>query len=99
MKNKRKIFKTIFILSFLPYIILVLISSYYAIFGNDIYAFMGGYIRTDYGMKAFLDTLTWNCLILTFIPVLPIIAIYQIIFIIIYVINKFKNSITKIKKI
>ena len=41
MKNKRKKTKIVFILSFSPYIILILISLYYAIFGNDIYAFMG----------------------------------------------------------
>ena len=99
MKNKRKISKTFFILSFLPYIILVLISSYYAIFGNDIYAFMGGYIRTDYGMTAFLDTLTWNCLILTFIPILPISLIYQIIYILIYIYKRIsKKHLNKITK-
>ena len=92
MKNKRKISKTIFILSFLPYIILVLISLYHAIFGQDIYGFLGGYIRTVYGMEAFLNTLVWNSLGLCFIPVLPIIAIYQII----YVINKFKNKLKKL---
>ena len=92
MKNKRRIAKIIFILSFLPYIILLLISLYHAIFGNNVYAFLGGYIRTDYGITAFLDTLVWNALGLCFIPVLPTVAIYQIIFIIINIKNKLRKS-------
>ena len=92
MKNKRKIAKVIFILSFFPYIILVLISLYYAIFGHDIYAFLGGYIRTDYGITAFLDTLVWNALGLCFLPILPTVAIYQIIFTIMYSRKKFSKK-------
>lgn len=92
MRKRSNITKILFILSFLPYIILILISLYHAIFGNDIYAFLGGYIRTDYGMKAFLDTFVWNVLSLCFIPVLPIVAIYQIIFIIIKIKNKLRKS-------
>ena len=90
--KKNNITKIIFILSFLPYIILVVISLYHAIFGHDIYAFLGGYIRTDYGVEAFLDTLVWNALGLCFIPVLPIVAIYQIIFIIIKMKNKLRKN-------
>ena len=97
MKNKKRISKIIFILSFLPYIVLILISLYYAIFGHDVYAFLGGYIRTDYGMTAFLDTLIWNVLSLCFIPVLPVIATYQIIFIIIHLIRYIKNKKKKTK--
>ena len=90
--NKGKITKIIFILSFLPYIILILISLYYAIFGHNVYAFLGGYIRTDYGIKAFLDTLIWNVLRLCFIPVLPAVVIYQMIFLIIKIKNKLRKS-------
>ena len=85
---KKNITKIIFILSFLPYIILILVSLYYAIFGHDVYAFLGVYIRTDYGVKAFLDTLLWNVLTLCYIPVLPVISVYQILYIII---NKLIN--------
>lgn len=92
MKNKKRNFKIIFMLSFTPYIILLAISLYYAIFGHEVYAFLGGHIRTDYGITAFLDTLTWNALRLCYIPILPIIATYQIIYIIIHFIKYQKNK-------
>lgn len=90
MKNKSKISKIIFIFSFLPYIILLLISLYYTIFGYEVYTFVGVYVRTIYGIEAFLDTLVWNALVLCIIPVLPTVAIYQIIFIIIKIKNKLR---------
>lgn len=91
MKNKSKISKIFFILSFLPYMVLLLISLYYAIFGYEVHTFLGAYVRTVYGIAAFLDTLVWNALVLCVIPVLPTVAIYQIIFTIIKIKNKLKQ--------
>jgi len=79
----KKIFKTIFMLSFLVYAILIFISLYYAIFGYDVYTLiLPTYVKTIYGIDAFVETLTINVLTLTFIPVLPIILIYQLIYLI-----------------
>ena len=50
-------------------------------------------------MTAFLDTLTWNCLILTFIPILPISLIYQTIYILICIYKRIsKKHLNKITK-
>lgn len=88
--NKKKIFKIIFVLSFLPYIILVLISIYYACFGYDVYTWiLAEYVRTIYGMDAFIETLFWNSLMLClYIPILPIVVIYQIIYVVVLIIRK-----------
>lgn len=90
MKNKK--LKIIFLLSFLPYIILIIISLYYAIFGHNVSDWLGHYIRTDYGMEAFLDTLFLNALGLCFLPVLPTVAVYQIVYIILFIIKKLNKK-------
>ena len=88
--NKNKIFKVIFILSFLPYIILALISLYYAIFGYDVYTWIKPvYTRTIYGMDAFFNSLIWN--LLSWIPILILVIIYQIIYTIIIVVKRIKK--------
>ena len=87
--NRKKIAKIIFILSFLPYIILILISLYHAVYGYDVYTLIKPqYVRTIYGIEAFGESLVWNALVLCVIPVLPIVFIYQITYIIINVIIK-----------
>lgn len=91
MENKT--FKLIFKISFLLYIILILISLYYAIFGYDVYTWiLPTYVRTIYGIEAFLETITWNFLRLCIIPVIPIVALYQVIYIILFIMKKIKQK-------
>ena len=89
--NKNKIFKIIFWISFLTYIILFLISVHSAIFGHHVYTWIGNqYIRTIYGIEAFTETIIWYGLRLCVIPVLPTVLIIQIIYVVIYTKNKRK---------
>lgn len=88
-KKKVKISRIIFIISFVPYIILILISLYYAIFGYDVYTWiLPVYKGTIYGFDAFRETLLWNLIILCYIPILPILLIYQLIYFVRYLIKK-----------
>lgn len=90
---KNKILKLLFKISFLPYIILILISLYYAIFGYDVYTWiLPTYVKTIYGIEAFINTITWNFLGLCIIPIIPIIALYQIIYILLFIIRKNKQK-------
>ena len=87
--NKNKTFKMIFLISFVPYIILILISTYHAIFGYNVYTWIKPqYIETIYGIEAFVETLMWNGIKFSVIPMLPIILIFQIIYILIYLKNR-----------
>lgn len=87
--TKKKIFKVLFFISFLPYIILILISIYHAILGYDIYTWINHqYVETINGIDAFTETLFWNGITFSIIPILPISLIYQIIYIVIYFKNK-----------
>lgn len=95
MKNRKlSISKIIFWCSFIPYIVIILISLYYAINGHDVKAFVSGdYIRTDYGLTAFLNVGLWLvCWSSMVVPIIPIMFIYQIIFIVCYVIRGFKRK-------
>lgn len=88
----KKIFKALFIISFIPYVILLLISLYYAFFGYDVYTLiLPVYVKTIYGVEAFLETLTVNVLTLFYIPIIPILLIYQIAYIIYLIIKKVKE--------
>ena len=88
--DKNKIFKVLFIISFLPYVVLILISIYYSIFGyNSGLMFSSPII---YGIEAFGQSLFWNSLTLCFIPILPIVLIYQIVYVIIKVVKKNKTK-------
>ena len=87
--NKKKIFKIIFWLSFLPYIILFLLSTYHAFYGYDVYTWIKPeYVRTIYGIDAFAETLVWNMIKFSVIPILPIVLIFQIIYIVLCLKNK-----------
>ena len=79
----KKIPLIIFILSFLPYIIILGYGIYCAIFGYDVYTWiLPTYVETLYGLDAFLDAVTVLGLSLIFIPVIPICVIYDIIYLI-----------------
>ena len=81
--NKNKIFKIIFLISFLPYIILLLLSIYSAIFGHDTYTWLERqYIETLYGIEAFKETIIWCGLGMCMVPILPTAVIIQIIYIV-----------------
>ena len=91
--NKQKIFRLIFALSFLPYVILLIIALCHAIFGLAEYTWiLPLYVGTIYGMDAFLDSLVWNGLKLCFIPVLPITAAYQVVFIIVTAVHAIQRK-------
>ncbi len=93
MLKKRKIFKIILIISFVPYIILLLISLYYSIFGYDLYSMiLPKYLRTLYGMEAFYMVLMWYSIAFSFIPILPLCFLYQIIYLVTYIIKRIKNK-------
>lgn len=90
--KKKRIYKILFIVSFLPYIILLAISLYHAIFGYDVYTLiLPTYVKTIYGIEAFVSTLFWNALALCFIPIIPICLLYQIIILVKYIIKKIKD--------
>ena len=87
--NKNKVFKIVFYISFITYIVLLLISIYHAINGYDVYTWiLPEYVKTIYGMEAFLESLIWNGLRLCYIPLLPICLILQIIYLITNLFNK-----------
>lgn len=82
---KNKVLKIILYISFVPYIALLLMAIYHAIFGYDVYTWiLPEYVRTIYGIEAFLESFIWNFLRLWYIPVLPLCLAYQIIYAISY---------------
>ena len=79
--NKRKILKIVLLLSFTPYIILIVYSLYHAIFGYDVYTLiLPQYLRTVYGWDAFSEVFLWTALSLSVIPIIPVCFLYQIIY-------------------
>lgn len=89
--DKNKILKLILYISFIPYIALLVVSFYYALNGFDVYTWiLPTYVKTIYGMEAFLETLIWNGLKLCYIPILPVCLIFQIIYFIRSIVNKRK---------
>lgn len=90
---KHKAFKLIFAVSFLPALILLGISLYHAIAGYDVYTMiLPEYVRTIYGWEAFGETLVWNGIALCVIPVLPLMLIYQIVYVICRLVGKHKQN-------
>ena len=84
--NKISFKKILFIISIICWIIYFLTGIYAFFFGSN----TGGglfYPEIEYGIDAFLHTLFWNLIIFSAIPILPISLIY----IIIYIIIKYKN--------
>lgn len=91
--KKNKILKVMLYISFLPYITILLISIYHAIWGYDVYTWiLPEYVETIYGIEAFLETMVLNILRLWYIPVLPICLIFQIICIISYLLKRKKSN-------
>lgn len=92
-ENRRKVSKVIFIISFIPYIIMILFALYYAIAGEEIYTFLSHeYIRTDYGIEVFMRTMYLLIYLGTVVvPILPILIAYQFIVILRVIIAKIKK--------
>ena len=90
--KKSKIFKIVFLISFLPYILLILLAIHSAIYGHNIYAFFGNqYIRTIYGIEAFKEIVIYGVLFMCATFILPISLIIQIIYIARCIKNKKKT--------
>lgn len=75
--NKAKILKVLFKLSFLPYILLILLAIYNSIFG---FTFI---LSTSYGLDAFWGTIVIFAIIgCTDFPIFPIALLYEIFYLI-----------------
>lgn len=81
---KNKVLKIILIASFLPYV-WILICGIYSIFSGFTFLF-----TTSYGFTAFVDCICVMALVLCVYPVLPICLIYQLFYLIRYLIKKNK---------
>ncbi len=83
----------ILLISFLPYIAILGYGLYSAIFGYDVYTLiLPTYVKTIYGLDAFLEAITVLGLVFLFVPVIPICAVYQLCYIIVKIILKLKNK-------
>jgi len=87
-KKKFNIWKIIFCLSFLPYLCLLLVGIFSSIFGYKDCSFLGYGCNTLYGFKAFRSIILWHFLALTFTGVIPILGIYDVVYIIYNIIRK-----------
>lgn len=89
----KKALLIILIISFIPYVLLLGYGLYSAIFGYDVYTWiLPMYVETLYGPDAFLEAVTILGLRMLFIPILPICLLYQIAFLAVKLILKFKNK-------
>ena len=94
----KKILSIIFIISFIPYIILISYGIYSAIFGYDVYTWiLPTYVETIYGLDAFLEAVTVLGLSLIFIPVIPICIIYDALYLGLKLIFYFRKKSKSIK--
>lgn len=78
--------------SFLPYIVGVIIGMVYAFVGYDIMTVTGVYVRTIYGFDALREVITLYGLGLTFIPIIPVCFIYQLVYFLWWLIKYLKNT-------
>lgn len=92
MKNLNKL-KIIFLISFVPYILLLIPACYNAVFGYyDAPLLPGGASQTYYGFEAVKYTIFWYGFIFSIIiPVFPICVVYQIIYLIITINKKIRQ--------
>ena len=87
-----KLKKIILFITFIPYLYILSLSIYHAIFGYDVYTLiLPVYVKTIYGIEAFREVFIINLLGLTFIPIIPICLIYQIVYLIIFIVKKYKK--------
>lgn len=91
----RKILFVLFLLCFLPYVFVLAVSTYYAIAGYEVRAFLSGeLIKTLYGAQAFAELAIFLLAILWYFAIIPICLAYQVIYVIAKLIlsNKKKNG-------
>ena len=85
--SKNKVFKFLFIVSFLPYLIILILSLYAAFFGFTFF------FSTGYGWEAFYASAVVLLFYLTaIISVIPICLIYDVFYIIRNIVIKRKNK-------
>lgn len=90
MEKKIKLTKVIFVVSFIPYIALLGIALFNAMIGFDFF------FSTTYGFEAFMGTIViYGIMVSVYFPVLPIVLLYQVIYIIINIIKNKKNKIKR----
>jgi len=87
---------------FLPYIIIIFIALSCAISGYNVYQLDGipdsmmvdyEYVNTIYGIEAFLQIYNGFIMLCSnFVPILPVILIYQIVYIIVFIVKKSKRK-------
>lgn len=71
-------------------------ATYSAIFGYDVYTLiLPEYVRTDYGLEAFLSVVTWYGIALCVTMILPGCVIYQAVYLITSFMKKKKQTIKK----
>lgn len=78
-RSESKVRTVLFILSFLP-MTLILLYSLYCSFGGYRTGFINTYIV--YGAEAFKDAFLWTCLFFSAVPVLPLMLVWQIVYIV-----------------
>ncbi|MDR2532609.1 MAG: hypothetical protein LBC82_07185 [Oscillospiraceae bacterium] len=82
--------KVIFVLSFIPHMFILLFSIPAGMSETGVNTGLFGSVNMVYGMEAFLHDLSWGIAVLIVVPILPICVIYQIIYIIVKIIEKKK---------
>lgn len=90
--NLRFLGRLVLCVSFLPYIVGVIIGMVYAFVGYDIMTVTGVYVRTIYGFDALREVITLYGLGLTFIPIIPVCFIYQLVYFLWWLIKYLKTT-------
>ncbi|MDR2558314.1 MAG: hypothetical protein LBC86_02040 [Oscillospiraceae bacterium] len=91
---KKKIYRKLFIISFVPFVLLLVYACYSAVFGYYSTPLLpsGGGGWTLYGMEAIFEVMFWYGLAFTIIPILPICLIYQIVYLSVIFVNKIRSA-------
>jgi len=79
-EKQNKINKVLFVISFLPITLITLYSLGCMVTGYETGLF--GSAARAYGGQAFGEAFLWSCLMFTIIPVLPLMLVYQIVYIV-----------------
>ena len=89
--NLKLLGRIVLCVSFLPYVVGVILGIVYAIVGYDVLTVTGVYVKTMYGFEAFREVITWYGLGLTFIPVIPICFIFQLIYLLWWLVKRLRQ--------
>ena len=85
MKDKEKVLKIILKISFIPYLLLLLLGINSAIYG---FSFFG---TSTYGIEGFMDSITiYGFALVSIFPVIPVCLVYEIFYFIRYMVKKNK---------